>query len=141
MLIVSHDRYFMDRLVDHLFVFEGHGVIKDFPGNYSQYRTSLEEEVMEEKVQVNRNKEQETSNKKPETRRLSYKDKRELQLLETEIGDLSKEKEMITQKFNEGNLPFEELQDLSQRIGEVSTLLDAKEMRWLELSEMIDESG
>ena len=141
MLIVSHDRYFMDRLVDHLFVFEGHGVIKDFPGNYSQYRTSLEEEVMEEKVQVNRNKEQETSNKKPETRRLSYKDKRELQLLEKEIGDLSKEKEMITQKFNEGNLPFEELQDLSQRIGEVSTLLDAKEMRWLELSEMIDESG
>src|SRR6185369_15937800 len=98
-------------------------------------------EVMEEKVQVNRNKEQETSNKKPETRRLSYKDKRELQLLEKEIGDLSKEKEMITQKFNEGNLPFEELQDLSQRIGEVSTLLDAKEMRWLELSEMIDESG
>ena len=96
---------------------------------------------MEEKVQVTRNKEQETSNKKPETRRLSYKDKRELQLLEKEIGDLSKEKEMITQKFNEGNLPFEELQDLSQRIGEVSTLLDAKEMRWLELSEMIDESG
>jgi len=141
MLIVSHDRYFMDRLVDHLFVFDGDGVIKDFPGNYSQYRMSLEEEVMEEKVQVTRNKEQETSNKKPETRRLSYKDKREFQLLEKEIADLSKEKEMITQKFNEGDLPFEELQDLSQRIGEVSTLLDAKEMRWLELSEMIDESN
>jgi ATP-binding cassette subfamily F protein uup len=59
--------------------------------------------------------------------------------LEKEIADLNKEKEMITQKFNEGNVPFKELQNLSERIGEVSTMLDAKEMRWLELSEMMDE--
>ena len=140
LLIVSHDRYFMDRLVDHLFVFEGDGVIRDFPGNYSQYRMSLEEPTEEgrNREQGTRNKQQETSNKQPETRRLSYKEKREFDLLEKEIADLNKEKEMIAQKFNDGNLPFEELQDLSQRIGEVSTLLDAKEMRWLELSEMID---
>jgi len=145
MLIVSHDRYFMDRLADHLFVFEGDGVIKDFPGNYSQYRISLEElpvagyELPEQKGAESKtgHREQGTGSIK---RRLSYKDKREFQLLEKEIADLSKEKEMITQKFNEGNLPFEELQDLSQRVGEVSTLLDAKEMRWLELSEMIDET-
>lgn len=149
LLIVSHDRYFMDRLVDHLFVFEGDGVIKDFPGNYSQYRMSLEElpvtgyqlpvkeKPMGNREQVRKDSLGETGNNK---RRLSYKEKREFDLLEKEIADLNKEKEMIAQKFNDGNLPFEELQDLSQRIGEVSTLLDAKEMRWLELSEVIDES-
>jgi ATP-binding cassette subfamily F protein uup len=128
----------MDRLVDHLFVFDGDGVIRDFPGNYSQYRMSLEDQVTEDKVQGTRLKQQETSNKQPETRRLSFKEKREFDLLEKEIADLNREKEMIAQKFNDGNLPFEKLQDLSQRIGEVSTLLDAKEMRWLELSEMIE---
>ncbi|HEV8504160.1 MAG TPA: ABC-F family ATP-binding cassette domain-containing protein, partial [Chitinophagaceae bacterium] len=144
LLIVSHDRYFMDRLVDHLFVFEGDGVIKDFPGNYSQYRMSLEELPVtgyrlpekEDKDSKTGNREQVTGNK----RRLSYKDKREFELLEKEIADLSREREVINQKFNEGNLPFEELQNLSQRIGEVSTLLDAKEMRWLELSEMMDDN-
>ena len=112
LVIVSHDRYFMDRLVDHFFVFEGDGVIKDFPGNYSQYRMSLEEPTEEGKnrEQGTRHKQQETSNKQPETRRLSYKEKREFDLLEKEIADLNKEKEMITQKFNEGNLHFEELQ-------------------------------
>jgi len=149
LLIVSHDRYFMDRLVDHLFVFEGDGVITDFPGNYSQYRMSLDDQTEEgkNKEQGTRTKKPATSNpvrpghpggQQPATRRLSYKEKREFDLLENEIADLNKEKEMIAQKFNEGNLPFEELQDLSQRIGEVSTLLDAKEMRWLELSEMIE---
>jgi ATP-binding cassette subfamily F protein uup len=134
----------MDRLVDHLFVFEGDGVIRDFPGNYSQYRMSLEElpvtsyqlPVKEENDSKTGNREQVTGNK----RRPSYKDKREFELLEKEIADLNKEKEMINQKFNQGNLPFEELQNLSQRIGEVSTLLDAKEMRWLELSEKIGDS-
>jgi ATP-binding cassette subfamily F protein uup len=106
---------------------------------------SLEEPVEEVKAQGTRDKAQETSNqqlatsKQPATRRPSYKDKREFELLEKEIADLNREKEMINQKFNQGNLPFEELQNLSQRIGEVSTLLDAKEMRWLELSEMIGE--
>jgi len=140
LLIVSHDRYFMDRLVDHLFVFEGDGAIKDFPGNYSQYRMSLEEEVEEGRHKLQGTRKQETSNQQPASRRLSYKDKREFELLEKEIADLNKEREMITQKFNQGNLPFEELQDLSQRIGEVSTLLDAKELRWLELSEIMGES-
>jgi ATP-binding cassette subfamily F protein uup len=140
MLIVSHDRYFMDRLVDHLFVFEGDGVIKDFPGNYSQYRMSLEEQVSEDKVQTTRQKSQDIINRQPVTKRLSYKEKREFEMLEKEIADLNKEKQVIAQKFNEGNVPFEELQDLSQRIGEVSTLLDEKEMRWLELSEMKNES-
>jgi ATP-binding cassette subfamily F protein uup len=143
LLIASHDRYFMDRLVDHLFVFEGNGVIKDFPGNYSQYRSSLEE-MAEAKTQRTRDKEQETSNRQPATskapKRLSYKEKREFELLETEIADLNKEKDMITKKFSNGGLSFEELQQLSQRTGEISSLLDIKEMRWLELSEMTDDN-
>jgi len=143
LLIVSHDRYFMDRLVDHLFVFEGDGVIKDFPGNYSQYRMSLDNLPVEDYLLPGNQKTgnvpeglEQTGNTK---RRLSYKDKREFELLEKEIAALAKEKEMINQKFNQGNIPFHELQQLSQRIGEVSSLLDAKEMRWLELSEIMGE--
>ncbi|MFI5185364.1 MAG: ABC-F family ATP-binding cassette domain-containing protein [Chitinophagales bacterium] len=148
LLIVSHDRYFMDRLVDHLFVFQGEGIVADFPGNYSQYRISLERQMADdswrmtdEKVQGTSDKKQVTSNGQPVTRRLSYKDKREFDLLEKEIADLNNEKDTINKKFNEGsNLPFEELQQLSQRIGEISSLLDIKELRWLELSEVLDKN-
>jgi ABC transport system ATP-binding/permease protein len=151
LLIVSHDRYFMDRLVDHLFVFEGDGVIRDFPGNYSQYRLWQTQEELPDagyqlpdtahrftEQQARDNREQGTGNTK---KKLSYKDKREFQLLQKEIEDLTAEKEMITKKFSEGGLSFEELQNLSQRIGEISAMLDTKEMRWLELSEIIDENA
>jgi ABC transport system ATP-binding/permease protein len=142
LVIVSHDRYFMDRLVDHLFVFEGDGVIRDFPGNYTQYR--MEEKDKQPAV----GSRQAEDSKKPDIagsqqpavatrkRQLSFKEKREFESLEKEIADLSKEKEEITQKLNSGNTPFEELQQLSSRIGEVTNLLDEKEMRWLELSEI-----
>jgi ABC transport system ATP-binding/permease protein len=141
LVIVSHDRYFMDRLVDHLFVFEGEGVIRDFPGNYSQYRLwqSEQEELPVDSDQLPVAK---TANPEPATgnqkRRLSYKEKREFDILEKEIAELSREKETISQKFAEGNLPYEELQNLSQRIGEIGSLLDEKEMRWLELSEKVE---
>jgi ATP-binding cassette subfamily F protein uup len=151
LVIVSHDRYFMDRLVDHLFVFEGDGVIRDFPGNYSQYRLwQTQEELPAADYQLpvtgHRFAEQQVaSNQQPGTgntrKRLSYKDKREFELLQKEIEDLTSEREVISKKFSDGGLSFEELQNLSQRIGEISSLLDAKEMRWLELSEMMDESG
>lgn len=135
-IIVSHDRYFMDRLVDHLFVFEGDGVIRDFPGNYSLYR--MEENRFEVKGEIN-NKQQATGNKQQVTankRQLSYKEKREFESLEKEITELTKEKETITEKLTSGSTAFEELQQLSNRIGEVTRLLDEKELRWLELSEM-----
>lgn len=142
LLIVSHDRYFMDRLVDHLFVFEGDGVIRDFPGNYSQYRIwEKEKETIDERPQttVNTSKpsmvEQEVESVQPK-KRMGFKEKREFELLQKEIEQLSKEKETITQQLNSGALPFEQLQQLSTRIGEVTQLLDEKEMRWLELSEM-----
>jgi ATP-binding cassette subfamily F protein uup len=135
LLIVSHDRYFMDKLVNHLFVFEGSGVIKDFPGNYSQYRQSL----INDQQQTNRNQ-QVTPVNKPQTggtnKQLSYKEKREFELLEKEIAELSKEKQTVTQQLNSGSTPFNELQQLSVKIGEITKLLDEKELRWLELSEL-----
>ncbi|HEX4957950.1 MAG TPA: ATP-binding cassette domain-containing protein, partial [Lacibacter sp.] len=142
LLIVSHDRYFMDRLVDHLFVFEGDGVIRDFPGNYSQYRIwEKVQETTDDRPQttVNTSKpamvEQDVESVQPK-KRMGFKEKREFELLQKEIEQLSKEKEMITEKLNSGAAAFEELQKLSVRIGEVTQLLDEKEMRWLELSEM-----
>jgi len=145
LLIASHDRYFMDRLVDHLFVFEGDGIIKDFPGNYSQYRSWSEEQEQLPVTSYQLPEKVITIDRRPETgnikKRLSYKDKREFELLEKEIMDLNGEKEIINRKFNDGsNLPFEELQQLSQRIGEISSLLDTKELRWLELSERTDDN-
>jgi ABC transport system ATP-binding/permease protein len=137
LLIVSHDRYFMDRLVDHLFVFEGDGVIRDFPGNYSQYRLWQKEETesLTVSTQTAVASVQPANTETKDKKRLTYKEKLEFELLEKEIAGLTGEKKSITTKLSEGNLPFEELQQLSQRIGEVTRLLDEKEMRWLELSE------
>jgi ATP-binding cassette subfamily F protein uup len=141
LLIVSHDRYFMDRLVDHLFVFEGDGVIRDFPGNYSQYRQSVLKPVTTGDENINepilKQSTPVSENSTPVIKKqLSYKEKREFELLEKEIKDLTNEKETITEKLNSGNTPFDELQTLSLRFGQVTQLLDEKELRWLELSEL-----
>lgn len=139
LLIISHDRYFMDRLVDHLLVFEGDGVISDFPGNYTQYRLSLKEKEKEEPTESRRKAEPartEQTAKPAEKRKLSFKEKREFEQLEKEIAALTKEKETVTQQLNSGEVPFETLQQLSVRIGEIAALLDEKELRWLELSEI-----
>ncbi|QEC42709.1 ABC-F family ATP-binding cassette domain-containing protein [Pseudobacter ginsenosidimutans] len=135
LLIVSHDRYFMDRLVDHLFVFDGDGVVRDFPGNYTQYRLNKKEEEQKETAAPKAEQKQEKATKPEEKKRLSFKEKREFELLEKEIAALTKEKELVTEKLNSGSTPFDELQALSLRIGEIGDLLDEKELRWLELSE------
>jgi ABC transport system ATP-binding/permease protein len=141
LLIVSHDRYFMDRLVDHLFVFEGDGAVRDFPGNYSQYRIwEKEQEDSREPVVVNKepiadSREPIVESHQPK-KRMGFKEKREFETLQKEIEQLTNEKETITQQLNSGAASFDELQKLSLRIGEVTQLLDEKEMRWLELSEM-----
>lgn len=138
LVIVSHDRYFMDRLVDHLFVFEGEGQVRDFPGNYSQYRV-WEKQQEEEKTESREARKEESPARtaEPETKkRLSYKEKREFEQLQQDIAALEQEKMQVTEKLNSGNTPFEELQKLSLRINEITTLLDEKEMRWLELSEL-----
>ncbi|MCC6289410.1 MAG: ABC-F family ATP-binding cassette domain-containing protein [Chitinophagaceae bacterium] len=142
LLIVSHDRYFMDRLTDHLFVFDGNGEIKDFPGNYTQYRLWKKEQEDKKTMApvVNKSQAVETdSPPSPEKRKISYKEKREFEILQKEITILENEKTEISRQLNEGTLPYDQLQKFSQRIGELSEQLDEKEMRWLELSELIGE--
>ncbi len=144
-LIVSHDRYFMDRMVDHLFAFEGEGVIRDFPGNYSQYREALSKGLLQHKTeQIMKPVEEDvkknnatTSIEKTNIKKLSFKEKHELETIEKEMPQLQKEKEILEQKMN-SNLPYEELQAAADRISMVIQLLDEKEMRWLELSERIN---
>jgi ABC transport system ATP-binding/permease protein len=140
-LIVSHDRYFMDRMVDHLFAFEGDGVIKDFPGNYTLYRAhKLAEEknpaavkqIPEVKAETNLPPVTSKANNKP-----SFKEKFEFEQLEKEIPALQKEKTDLEEKMNGGSMDYDGLQKAAERISSIVQLLDEKEMRWLELSERI----
>ena len=134
LIIVSHDRYFMDRLVDHLFVFEGGGEIRDFPGNYSQYREwDKEREIVPAENRTEPVKQAHVHN--PLKRKLSYKEQREFETLEKELIDLETEKRTISEKLSSAKVPFDELQSLSQRIAEITIIIDQKELRWLELSE------
>jgi ATP-binding cassette subfamily F protein uup len=138
-LIVSHDRYFMDRLVEHLFVFEGDGIIRDFPGNYSQYRMDLMQKEKEAAVKQTTEIRQEKKESIPTAaakRKLSFKEQRELEQLEKEMPMLEQEREKLTQQLNEGSLHYEALEKAAKRIQEIGELLDEKEMRWLELSEL-----
>ncbi|MBO9593493.1 MAG: ABC-F family ATP-binding cassette domain-containing protein [Niabella sp.] len=138
LLIVSHDRYFMDRLVDHLFVFEGDGVITDFPGNYTQYRLQEKQQPAPAPLPARESAPPAAASQKPAGKKVSFKEKREYELLEKEIAALTSEKESITATLSGGSTNFEELESLSRRIGEITQLLDEKEMRWLELSELIE---
>jgi len=132
-LIVSHDRYFMDRLIDHMFVFEGNGAIRDYPGNYSQYRESEKQEESDAPPI----KKAEPEVVKPVIRKkLSYNEQREFDRLQSEIANLEKERKDIYLQLEKEGLPFEKLQELTNRIGEIAQLIDEKELRWLELSEI-----
>ncbi|HZI68201.1 MAG TPA: ABC-F family ATP-binding cassette domain-containing protein, partial [Hanamia sp.] len=137
-LIVSHDRYFMDRLVDHLFVFEGNGAIKDFPGNYSQYRVWKKQEENNSQNEDGKSSKSSIENQKPSDNskvKFSYKERREFENLEKEIAELEKEKKSLEEKLGYSSTEFDELQKASERIGNIMQLLDEKEIRWLELSE------
>jgi ABC transport system ATP-binding/permease protein len=135
LVIISHDRYFMDRLVDHLFVFEGNGAIRDFPGNYSQYREAEKQNNPEEEPEKKSEKPKEKV-AETEKRRLSFKEQREFELLQKEIAALEKEKEELLARLNDGNQPYEKLQQASSRMEIITQAIDEKEMRWLELSEI-----
>lgn len=136
LMVISHDRYFMDRIVDHLFVFEGEGTIIDFPGNYANYR--VEKELNEDKTSdptielKQKSTEPEISKKKA-----GFNEKREFDLLTKELEKLNKEKEQIALQLSAGNLEYQQLQELSSKFKHVSDQIDKKEMRWLELSEMV----
>lgn len=134
-IIVSHDRYFMDKVVDHLLVFKGNGVVNDFPGNYTQYREwcslkSRDEETAAKKDSRPREK------RHQERRKMSYKEKMEFAQLEKEIAELEKEQKEIEEQLCSGKLPVNELTEKSKRLPLIKEELDLKELRWLELSEI-----
>lgn len=139
LLIVSHDRFFTDKVVDRIFAFEGNGIIKDFPGNYTLYKNKKEEEKEnQEKIEKEKKKtdptpvsQTDTSEKK---RKLSFKERQEMQQLETDLEQLNEEKAAIESALNSGTLSPDELLTKSNRIAEIIAILDEKEMRWLELS-------
>lgn len=138
-LIVTHDRYFMDKIVDHLFVFEGAGVVRDFPGNYTEYR---ERKDMEERMKtaeptapLNLPKGETLKTAEREKKKLSNKEKNEFRQLEKDIAKLESEKETLTEKLNNGIPDHKEMLECSTRVGKIMEELDTKGMRWLELSE------
>ena len=156
-IVVSHDRYFMDKVVDHLMVFKGDAELKDFPGNYTDYRewNDLLEEQEKDEKKKKKNKEQraeikdpgtkkqDTGNKtqvpkikEPERRKLTFKEKQEFEALEKEIPALEKEKIEIENQLASGNLSTDEIVKVSQRHAEVNDLIEERTMRWLELSEI-----
>lgn len=140
-LMVSHDRWFMNKLVDHIFVFEGHGKIKDYYGNYTEYRIERDKELKLQKriakinaptpVEDNKSKPARTAN----PNKMTFKERKEFETLEVEIEQLEKEKAELIEKMNSGAGSSQELTDWSRRYQEVETSIDDKSMRWLELSE------
>ena len=139
-IVVSHDRYFTDKVVDHLLVFHGQGNIKDFPGNYTQYREWKSLNSVEEKEQKKDNDKRENVQKKPKRddarRRMTYKEKIEFAQLEKEIAALEEEQHKIEEALCSGKLSVDELTEKSKRLSSLKDEIDEKSMRWLELSEI-----
>lgn len=147
LIIVSHDRHFLDKLVDHLFIFCGEGLVKDFVGSYSEYREFIKEYEAEQRsiarAEEKAAKEKaakeaaRTSGAEPpgKKKKLSYKEQKELEQLEKDLEALAAEKADLEAKLSSGTMPFDQLQAASERIGQIMELTDEKELRWLELSE------
>jgi ATP-binding cassette subfamily F protein uup len=138
LIVISHDRYFMDKVVDHLLIFHGNAEIQDFPGNYSQYRawkSLLPKSETEAKKSENSEKQIENGKASVIKTKLTFKEKREFELLEEEIESLELEKTRLTSDLSSGNLSSDQLIQASNRISELIRLIDEKTTRWLELSE------
>ena len=139
LIVVSHDRYFMDRVVDHLFVFHGDGNVQDFPGNYTQYRLEAKGKNSERYEKASNSQSPIANNQKVKTeqkRRLSFKEKRELEDLEKLLPELEAEKAQLEALLSGGATQAEDIANASKRYQEVQNALDEAELRWLELSEV-----
>jgi len=138
LIIVSHDRYFMDKLVEHLFVFEGNGVVNGFSGNYSEYREKLKIDEKEQKGEQNKKEEvKEIIKENNKREKLSFKEKYEYENLQSEIEGLENKKEEIISLLNTDSTNHEELSRLTKELDTISKLIDEKSFRWLELSERV----
>ena len=145
LIIVSHDRHFLDKLVDHLFIFCGNGLVKDFVGSYSEYREFIKEFEAEQRSQARAKEKSEkeqaakeaakTAEAPAKKKKLTYKEQREMEQLEKDLEALAAEKAELEEKLSSGSLPFDELQCASQRIGAIMEETDEKELRLLELYE------
>jgi ATP-binding cassette subfamily F protein uup len=135
LIVISHDRYFMDRIVDQLFVFEGSGVITGFPGNYSDYRSYEDSNPPEN---IDKNKKEDSRKTAPEPGQLSYLEKREFGKLEKDIENLEKKKADIELKFSNNEIETENIEQASLKLQDIIADLEVKEERWLELSEKME---
>lgn len=141
-LVVSHDRFFMDKVVNHLFTFEGNGIVKDFPGNYTQYRKYKQQEEAERQTVESSPSTRKAESEKPRTdtaerpRKLTFKEKQELERLEAELPKLEKEKAELESRMSSGTMATDELLTAGDRIAALIEEIDSKGMRWLELSDI-----
>ena len=145
LIIVSHDRHFLDKLVDHLFIFCGNGLVKDFVGSYSEYREFIkeyeaelraQERAIEKAEKAKAEKEAAKSDTPPKKKKLTYKEQKEFEQIEKDLESLNEEKAVLEDALSSGSLPFDKLQEASARIGQIIDEIDEKELRWLELSEL-----
>ncbi|PIB26986.1 ABC-F family ATP-binding cassette domain-containing protein [Maribacter sp. 4G9] len=137
LIVVSHDRYFMDKIVDHLFVFKGEGVVEDFPGNYSDYRAYEDSKVIEQREQKEKLEPEKNTWKEPEKNKLSYLEQKEYKNLENEIKQLESKKVALQEKFTDTSLTGEEIEALSIELGEISNTIEKKTERWFELADQM----
>jgi len=135
LLVVSHDRYFMDKIVDHLFIFRGNAVIEDFPGNYSDYRTYEDSKPKESAAITQKVAAREKTSTKV---KLSFKEKKEYDTIESDIEKLTNQKSEIEAKFLDGKISGEEVNELSIKLQDINTKIDQKEERWFELSSKLE---
>jgi ATP-binding cassette subfamily F protein uup len=140
-LVVSHDRYFMDKIVDHLLVFEGQGSVRDYPGNYTQYRDWREDNEVDERQKkkvVKNEKKSEPIPSKERPRKLTYKEQKELESLESDIERLESEKAQLESDLSSGNFSGVEIEQMAIRFAQLGSMVDEKTLRWMELSELTD---
>lgn len=138
LLVVSHDRYFMDKIVDHLFVFKGDGEVQDFPGNYSDYREYESSQPSEAKSDVKNEPVSETKDIQNKAQKLSYNEQKEYKNLESKIRSLELDKKALEEKFNDVSLSQDKINELSQQLQNIINDIEDKEMRWFELSEKFE---
>jgi len=135
LIVVSHDRYFMDKIIDHLFIFKGDGVIEDFPGNYSDYRAY---EDSSPKLQVSTQKTEKQDWKKDNNNKLSYNEQKELKNIESKLKSLEHDKKGLEAKFNDESLSVDAINELSAKIQIIIDTVEHKELRWMELNEKLE---
>lgn len=139
LMVVSHDRYFMDKIVDHLFVFRGDAVIEDFPGNYSDYRTYEDSQIQEKREQKESQPTNKTNWKEADTgTKISYAEQQEFKKLEREIQKLEKSKVALQEKFTDGSLSGDDIKNLSIELNDITDAIDSKTERWFELSALME---